>query len=92
LGRRIEPLIQSLICVSLHRCGRCTLEKSSKLAENQIPWPLAELGHAYARMSNTSQADRVLADLDRWSKRNYVPPYLYAVVYAGLGKKDQAFA
>jgi serine/threonine protein kinase/tetratricopeptide (TPR) repeat protein len=68
------------------------LEKSTKLAENQIPWPLAELGHAYARMSNTSQADRVLADLDRWSKRSYVPPYLYAVVYAGLGKKDQAFA
>jgi eukaryotic-like serine/threonine-protein kinase len=68
------------------------LQKSCKLAEAQIPFPLAELGHAYARMGNKSQAERVLAELDRWSKRSYVPPYFFALVYAGLGQKDQAFA
>ena len=68
------------------------LQKSSKLVENEIPWPLAELGGLYARMGKRAEAEHILADLDRWSKRTYVPPYFFAIVYSGLGKKDQAFA
>ena len=68
------------------------LQQSSKLAGDEIPWPLASLGHAYARMGKTAEAEQVLVDLDRWSKRSYVPPYFFAALYAGLGKKDDAFA
>jgi eukaryotic-like serine/threonine-protein kinase len=68
------------------------LQKSSKLAGDEIPYPLAELGHAYARVGKTGEAERVLTDLDRWSKRSYVPSYFFAMVCAGLGKNDQAFA
>jgi TolB-like protein/Tfp pilus assembly protein PilF len=68
------------------------LQKASKLVENEIPWPSAELGGLYARMGKRAEAERILADLDRWSKRTYVPPYFFAIVYSGLGKKDQAFA
>jgi eukaryotic-like serine/threonine-protein kinase len=68
------------------------LQTSSKLAGEEIPYPLAELGHAYARVGKTGEAERVLADLDRWSKRSYVPSYFFAMVCAGLGRNDQAFA
>jgi len=68
------------------------LQKSSKIVENEIPWPLAELGHTYARMGKTTDAERILNDLTRWSKRSYVAPYYFSIVYAGLGRNDQAFA
>jgi len=68
------------------------LQKSNRLVENEIPWPLAELGHLYARMGKTAEAEHLLGDLDHWSKRTYVPPYFFAIVYSGLGQKKQAFA
>ena len=33
---------------------------------------------------------KVLEELKELSKRSYVPPYDFAVVYAGLHEKDQA--
>jgi len=68
------------------------LQKANKLVENEIPWPLAELGHLYGRMGKTAEAERVLGELENWSKRSYVPPYFFALVNAGLGRKDQVFA
>jgi hypothetical protein len=35
---------------------------------------------------------KVLDELREMSKQRYVSPYLIAVVYVGLGDKDQAFA
>ncbi len=50
------------------------------------------LGHAYAVSGNKVQALKMVDDLKELSKTSYVPPYNIAIVYAGLGEKDQAFA
>jgi eukaryotic-like serine/threonine-protein kinase len=66
--------------------------KKARDAEPSIPWPLAELGHAYALAGRRGDAENVLRELERWSKRSYVPAYNFAEVYIGLGDKDQALA
>ena len=64
-------------------------QKAIKLA-NEIPWPLAELGHLYARLGRTSEAEQVLKELARREERGYVPAYNLATVYVGLSRNDQA--
>jgi TolB-like protein/lipopolysaccharide biosynthesis regulator YciM len=49
------------------------------------------LGHTYAVSGNRDKALRVLHELKEISKRRYVSPYSIAMVYTGLGEKDQAF-
>jgi len=49
------------------------------------------LGHTYAVSGNRDKAVRVLHELKEISKRRYVSPYSIAMVYTGLGEKDQAF-
>ena len=50
------------------------------------------LGHAYALSGNKSEARKVLNHLDGLSTQNYVSSYSRAIIYAGLGEKDQVFA
>jgi len=50
------------------------------------------LGRAYALAGQRDKAQKALDELREMSKQRYVSPYLIAVVYAGLGDKDQAFA
>ncbi len=50
------------------------------------------LGHAYAISGKRADAQKVLDHLKELSTHNYVAPYNVAVVYVGLGEKDQAFA
>ena len=50
------------------------------------------LGHAYALSGNKSEAQKVLSHFNELSTHNYVSPYSRAIVYAGLGEKDQVFA
>src|SRR5262249_33363507 len=51
----------------------------------------ALLGYAYAMAGRRADALRMLADLEERSKRAYVPPSARALIYMGLGDKDQAF-
>ena len=48
------------------------------------------LGYAYARSGKKDQAEKILAEL-KALKQPQISPYLIAMVYAGLGEKDQAF-
>jgi serine/threonine protein kinase/Tfp pilus assembly protein PilF len=50
------------------------------------------LGHAYALSGNKAEAQKVLSHFNELSTRNYISPYSRAIVYAGLGEKDQVFA
>jgi eukaryotic-like serine/threonine-protein kinase len=50
------------------------------------------LGHAYAYSGKKAEAQRVLDHLKELSAHSYVAPYNVAVIYAGLGEKDQTFA
>ncbi|MBA2731692.1 MAG: protein kinase [Acidobacteria bacterium] len=51
----------------------------------------ATLGYAYAVAGKRDEAQKVIVELQEQSKRRYVPPYFIAVVYSGLGEKEQAF-
>ena len=55
------------------------------------PFGLAELGHAYAISGDKNKAREILQQLDEIAKRRYVSAWYRAVIYAGLGEKEQAF-
>ena len=39
-----------------------------------------------------TEAQKILDDLKELAKRRHVSPYEFALIYIGLGDKDQAFA
>ncbi len=51
---------------------------------------VGSLGHVYAVLGRVREAENTIRMLDDLAKTIYVSPYQRAVVYAGLGKKDQA--
>jgi pentatricopeptide repeat protein len=53
---------------------------------------LAGLAHAYAVAGRIDEARMVLNELRRMGTQKYVSPYNVAVVHAGLGEPDAAFA
>jgi TolB-like protein/DNA-binding winged helix-turn-helix (wHTH) protein/Tfp pilus assembly protein PilF len=66
-------------------------EKARRI-DSAIPEILAALGHAYAVSGRKSDALNVLEQLRSLRKQRYVPAYPEAVVLAGLGRNDEAFA
>jgi len=52
---------------------------------------IAGLAHAYVGMGKRAESEKILNDLLRQSKTNYVSPYMIATIYAGLGDKNRAF-
>jgi serine/threonine protein kinase/TolB-like protein/Tfp pilus assembly protein PilF len=59
-------------------------------ADNAENW--ANLGHAYAQSGKKAEAQKIIDHLKEVSAHSYVAPYNFAVIYAGLGDKDQTFA
>jgi tetratricopeptide (TPR) repeat protein len=68
-----------------------TLQEGMAQGERH-PYLIAALGHAYALAGERDKALKALAELHQISEKRYVSPYLFAVIYAGLGDKDQTFA
>jgi DNA-binding winged helix-turn-helix (wHTH) protein/TolB-like protein/Flp pilus assembly protein TadD len=66
-------------------------EQARRLDET-TPEVLMDLGRAYARAGKKAQAERVLTELLKRADGSYAAPFQLAMVYAGLGDKDQAFA
>jgi len=53
---------------------------------------MASLGHVYAMSGRKTEARKMLAELQSLSEHSYVPAHDVALVYAGLGEKEKAFA
>ena len=53
---------------------------------------LSLIGYTYGVSGRRVEALKVLQELQGQSKQRYVSPYHLAMVYAGLGEKDKAFA
>jgi serine/threonine protein kinase/TolB-like protein/Tfp pilus assembly protein PilF len=64
-------------------------EKALMLAPDNVD-ALESLGYVYAVAGRRADALRVLDRLNELSQRKYVPPFSRALVYTGLGDKDQA--
>lgn len=73
-----------------HASGIQELEKAKALEPN--PVVLGMLGNAYARSGRKEEARKLLADLNEQSKTHFVASYWIAMIYVGMGEKDEAFA
>jgi serine/threonine-protein kinase len=67
-----------------------SLQEAVKLEPNHSGF-IASLGCAYGRAGQQGEALKLLADLQKMSTRRYVGSYDLAMIYAGLGDRDQAF-
>jgi TolB-like protein/Flp pilus assembly protein TadD len=52
----------------------------------------AHLGYAYALSGKREEAEQVLADLKEIAHEKYVSAYYFAIIYLGLGERDQTFS
>jgi eukaryotic-like serine/threonine-protein kinase len=52
--------------------------------------PLATIGYVYGRMGRTTDARKVISDLQKELTTGYVAPPDFAKIYLGLGEKDRA--
>jgi TolB-like protein/tetratricopeptide (TPR) repeat protein len=59
-------------------------------ALNDDPFVLALLGHAYASSGNKTEAMKILEQLKQLSNERYVTAYSFALVYLGMGDKEEA--
>jgi TolB-like protein/TolA-binding protein len=62
----------------------------SKMAKDN-PAMLMAYGHALAVSGDQANAHAVLGELKQLAKKRYVPAIYFAVMYVGLGEKDNAF-
>jgi tetratricopeptide (TPR) repeat protein len=62
------------------------------LKEGDSPHSLGHLGNAYARAGDVREAQTIIAKLIRHVSKDEIGRYEIALVYAGLGDKDDAFA
>jgi TolB-like protein/DNA-binding winged helix-turn-helix (wHTH) protein/Tfp pilus assembly protein PilF len=59
--------------------------------EEENPDTMAELAYAYALSGRREEAEKVLHDLKGISERRSTQAFDYALIYTGLGNKDEAF-
>jgi tetratricopeptide (TPR) repeat protein len=59
---------------------------ANRLSDN--PQVVASVGHAYAVAGRRADAQRVISDLDKKSRRTYISPYDIATIYAGLSDEE----
>ena len=65
-------------------------EKAVQLSAGDLD-ATAALAHAHAVTGEGAKARQVLVELERRAGTEYVSPYMIATIYAGLGRKDEAF-
>ena len=73
-----------------HSAAIQELERAKALEQNSLT--MGMLGNAYARSGRKEEARKLLAALREQSKSHYVASYWIAMIYVGLGEKDEAFA
>jgi TolB-like protein/DNA-binding winged helix-turn-helix (wHTH) protein len=69
--------------------GLVELQKAADLSNDYIF--VAFVAHAKARAGDKMGARKILADLEVRARRTYVSPWLFAIIYAGLDEKENAF-
>jgi len=65
-------------------------QRAFELSEDDTD-PMAGVAHASAVAGKRIEAEKILRELQTQSKTRYVSPYMIAVIYAGLGNKNEAF-
>jgi tetratricopeptide (TPR) repeat protein len=73
----------------MHDEAIATLSKGLEVSGDNTEY-LAQLAGVYARAGHAARARSLLAELERRSQTQYVPPFLYAVVQISLGDHEKA--
>jgi len=63
----------------------------AKRIDPEQPFTYGYLGHIYAVSGKLDRARKLLDELMQRSRRTYVDPFAVAIIYIGLGQKDEAF-
>jgi TolB-like protein/Flp pilus assembly protein TadD len=89
------PLPHLVLGLTFARKGKfdeaiAEFKKALAVAGARPPWS-GYLGQVYALAGRTEDAVEILHELHAASKRRYVPPTAFVMVYAGLGMIDDAF-
>jgi len=85
-----QVLGEAYLAEGMNREAVPVLEKYSALSQGGAD-SLALLGYSHARLEERTHALRMLQELTAASKKSFVPAFFFALVYAGLEDKDQAF-
>jgi len=67
------------------------LTKARELSRGSTE-PVMQLGYALAKSGNRERAEATLEELKSFAKDNYVSAYTFAMIYNGLGEKDEALS
>ena len=92
--RWASHLFLAMTCSQIEQHARAIAEAQQALAlAPNLPSVKATLGYAYAASGNKAAARKLLVELTELleQKEKYVAAYDMAVLYAGLGEKDEAF-
>jgi tetratricopeptide (TPR) repeat protein len=73
------------------RIPEATAEYQKAIAMSGGPEAYVGLAHAYSSAGRRAEAQKILTDLEHRVKAS-ASPYAMAIIYAGLGDKDRAFA
>jgi TolB-like protein/Tfp pilus assembly protein PilF len=74
----------------MHQQARAAFQKILALSPDE-PAVLALLGHEYASSGEQAHANRIIAKLKEMSQHRYLPSLYIALVYTGMGDKEDAF-
>jgi serine/threonine protein kinase/TolB-like protein/Tfp pilus assembly protein PilF len=66
------------------------LQKALAISDENT-FAISGLGHAYASSKQRAQAQKLLEQLKDLTTRRYVAPSDFALIYLGLGEKDETF-
>jgi len=86
-----QVLGEAYLSKGMYREGLLALEQFSGLSRSSAT-SHALLGYSHARLGEHSAALRLIEELDAASQHGFVPALLFALVYAGLDDRDQAFS
>ena len=79
---------QMLDAKSAHDAAIVECQKARAL--NDDPAVLGVLGRAHGFSGNKTEAEKILDQLKKLSQERYVSAYSFALVYVGLGNKEEA--
>jgi tetratricopeptide (TPR) repeat protein len=71
--------------------GGLRLLERARAVYPDSPEILSDIAYCHAANGAEDEARSRLAELEAWTRREYVDPVNMAIVYAGLGQRDEAF-
>jgi len=84
-------LVQTYQAKGMYEEAIAERKKADALGQAPGSRARAQLAYAYAVAGKRDEAQKILIDLKELSKQRDVSPFDFALIYMGLGEKDQAF-